>query len=244
MKNFSWKLGFALLTFFVGTALALIWVSFSKKPVEIVNAQSRPSEIKISVPDDKIPEPPSDDEFPMIRTSKNSSSIRRIKNGGEFCEKYLLRKIAKEKFADSQLNRLKNFNPEDKTLSPSVKKWLEYMRLDELLAAELKNNQQKALLLSSTSYGATGLATSLENWHIEIDNLYSGEFWSFSKNPKLVFWDKNGLLNYYSVIYSDDFLSATSDRDYNKLTFNIERYKINLDGKAQLISEEQNLKCE
>lgn len=244
MKNFSWKLGFALLTFFVGTTLALIWVLFSNKPVEIVNAQSRPPEIKIPASDDKTPEPPSDNEFPIIRTSKNSSSIRRIKDGGEFCEKYLLRKIAKEKFADSQLIRLKNFNPKDETLSPNVKKWLEYMRMDELLAVELKNNQQKALLLSSTSYGATGLTTSLENWHIEIDNLYSGEFWSFSKNPKLAFWGKDGLLNYYSVIYSDDFLSATSDRDYNKLTFNIERYKINSDGKAQLISEEQNLKCE
>lgn len=244
MRNINWKLGFALLTFFVGTVLALIWVSFSNKPVEIVNAQSRPSEIKIPVPDDKIPEPPSDDEFPIIRTSKNSSSIRRIKNGGEFCEKYLLKKIAKEKSADSQLVRLKNFNPDDEVLSPSVKKWLEYMRKDDLLATELRSNQRKALLLRSTSYGATGLATSLENWHIEIDNFYSDEFWSFSRNPKLVFWDKDGLLNYYSVIYSDDFLSATSDRDYDNLTFNIERYKVNLDGKAQLINEEQNLKCE
>ena len=241
MKNLSWKCGITLLTFFVGTILALIWLTLNNKSVEIVKAQSRLTEIEV---EDKIPVPPSDNEFPVIQTSKSSSSIHRIKNGGEFCEKYLLKKIAKEKSADSQLNRLKNFNPDDESFSPSAKKWLEYMRKDDLLATELKNNQMKALLLRSTSYGATGLATSLENWHVEIDNFYSGEFWSFSRSPKLVFWDKDGSLNYYSVIYSDDFLSATSDRDYNNLTFNIERYKINSDGKAQLVSEEQNLKCE
>lgn len=244
MRNLSWKFGITLLTFFVGTVLALSWITIDNKSVEFVKAQSRPSEIEVPV-SDKIPEPPLEDEKPIKRNaSKNNSSIRRIKGGGEFCEKYILKKIAKEKSADSQLNRLKNFNPDNETLSPSVKKWLEYMRKDDLLATELRNNQQKGLLLRSTSYGATGLATSLENWHVEIDNFYSDEFWSFSRNPKLVFWDKDGLLNYYSVIYSDDFLSATSDRDYNNLTFNIERYKINPDGKAQLVSEERNLKCE
>jgi len=46
MKNFSWKLEFALLTFFVGTVLVLIWASFGNKPIEIMEAQSRPSEIR------------------------------------------------------------------------------------------------------------------------------------------------------------------------------------------------------
>lgn len=253
MRNLSWKFGFALLTFFVSTTLALIWITIDNKSVEFVNAQSRPSEIEVPIPDKipeipnngRIPEPPVENEKPIKRNgSQNNSSIHRIKGGGQFCEKYLLKKIAQEKSLNSQLNRLKNFNPDNEFLSSNVKKWLEYMRKDDLLAAELKNKQRKALLLRSTSYGATGLATSLENWHIEIDNFYSDEFWSFSRNPKLIFWDKNDLLNYYSVIYSDDFFSATSVRDYNNLTFNVEQYKINPDGKAQLVSEEQNLKCE
>jgi hypothetical protein len=246
MRNLSWKFGIALLTFFVGTILALIWITLDNKPIKVAEVQSRPTKIEIPVPDDKIPEPPSEDEKPAkLNVSKNNSSIRCIKNGGQFCENYLLKKIAKEKSADSQLVRLKNFNSEDETLSPNVKKWIDFMWWEENhFAAELKNNRQKALLLRSHSRGATGLSSSLEDWHIEIENFYSDGFWSFSRNPNLVFWDKDGLLNYYSVIYSDDFLSATSDRDYSKLTFNIERYKINSDGKAVLVSEEQNLKCE
>ena len=245
MRNLSWKAEFFVLTFFVGTVLTLIWVTLSNKPVETAKAPSRSSEIQIIVPKDKTSELPAENKVPVKpNVSENNPPIRDLKGSGEFCETYLLKKIAKEKSANSQLIKLKNFNPDDENLSPNVKKWLEYMRKDELLTSELRNKQQKALLLSSTSYGATGLATSLENWHIEIDNFYSNEFWSFSRNPKLVFWDKDGLLNYYSVIYSDDFLSATSERDYNNLTVNIERYKISLDGKAQLISKEQNLKCE
>lgn len=241
MRNLSWKLGIALLTFLVGTILALIWLMFDNKQVEIVEAQPHPSEIETIVPESKIPEPPSDNKIPVKSDVSENPPIRHIKGGGEFCEKYLLKKIAKEKSDDSRLVKLKNFNPEDETHSPNVKKWLESMRWDELLAAELKNNQQKALLLRSTSYGATGLATSLENWHIEIEGIYSETFWSFSKNPKLMFWDKNGLLNYYSIVYSDEFIE---NKDWENLTFDIELYKFSSDGKAELANEERNLKCE
>jgi hypothetical protein len=239
MKNLSWKFGIALLTFLVGTVLALIWITLGNKTTETAKAEFRPSEIIIL--ENKISELPSDNKNPVEPdVSENNPPIRYIKNGGEFCEKYLLRKIEKEKSADNRIVKLKNFNPEDEILSPNVKKWLESMRWDEMLATELRNNQQKALLLRSTSYGATGLATSLENWHIEIDNFYSETFWSFSKNPKLVFWDKDGLLNYYSIVYSDEFIE---NKNWKNLTLDIERYKVNYDGKAQLISEERNLKC-
>ncbi len=242
MRNLSWKFGIALLTFFVGTILALVWLTLNNKPVETAKAQSRPSEIEIIVPENKIPDSPSDNTVSVKpEVSENNPPIRYIKGGGEFCEKYLLKKITKEKSAGSRLVKLKNFNPEDETLSSNVKKWLENMRWDELLAAELENNQQKALLLRSTSYGATGLATNLENWHIEIEGVFSDTFWSFSKNPKLLFWDKDGLLNYFSIVYSDEFIE---NKDWENLTFDIERYKVSSDGKAQLMSEERNLKCE
>ncbi len=47
MKNLRWKFGITLLTFFVGTVLALMWITLDNKPVEIVKAQSRPTEIEI-----------------------------------------------------------------------------------------------------------------------------------------------------------------------------------------------------
>jgi hypothetical protein len=243
MKRLCWKIAIVLLTFFMGTALAMLWITLNNNPVITVEAPPLTPEIEIPVPE--IPGPPSEDEKSIkLSISKVKSPIRRIKGDGQFCEKYLLKKIAKEKSASSRSLRLKNFNPNEETLSPGVREWIENVWKETLFAAEIRNKQQKALLLNATLRAATGLSSSLQNWHIEIDNFYSDEFWSFSDNPKLAFWDKEGLLNYYSVVYSEDFLSATSDRDYNKLTFKIERYKINLDGKAQLISEEQNIKCE
>jgi hypothetical protein len=56
-----------------------------------------------------------------------------------------------------------------------------------------------------------------------------------------VFWDKDGLLNYYSVVYSDEFIS---DKDWDNLTMDLKLYRINADGSKQLVSEEENVKCE
>jgi Flp pilus assembly protein protease CpaA len=58
MKNLSWKIGFALLTFFVGTVLALIWVTLDNKPIAPVIAQSHSSQIEIIAPTNKIPDSP------------------------------------------------------------------------------------------------------------------------------------------------------------------------------------------
>ena len=160
--------------------------------------------------------------------------------GGKFCEKYLLGKIAKERAKGSRLVKLRTLNPKEATLSPDLKKWLRYMREDELIVFELKNQRGKALLLSSTSYGATGLATNLESWRIQIDDLKSVDFWSFSKNPRLVFWDRENRLNYYSVVYSDEFIH---NKDWENLTFKLERHRVNRDGADQLLSEERNVKC-
>jgi len=161
--------------------------------------------------------------------------------GGEFCEGYLLKRVAKERAKGIRIVKLKNFNADDETLSPALKKWLQIMRKDELLTAEVRNKERKALILSSTGYGATGLATNLENWHIEIDNTHSIAFWSFSKNPKLVFWDKNGLLNYYSVVYSREWIE---NKDWENLTVDLERYQINPDGSVRLVSAQNYVKCE
>jgi hypothetical protein len=96
-------------------------------------------------------------------------------------------------------------------------------------------------VLRSVSYGATGLATNLECWHIEAEGNQSVTYLSFSNNPRLVYWDKEGRLNYYSVVYSDEFIH---NKDWDNLTFDLERHIINSDGSALLVSEERNVKCE
>jgi len=244
MRNLSWKIGITLLTFIIGTVLALMWLTFYNEPAKSVEVSSPlESEIKMPMPviAENSPTPFVASNNTQANDDENSRPIRFVKDGGENCEKYLLKKIVKEKAESSRMVKLKNFNHDDESLSPNVKEWLQYMHKDKLLAFELGNNEQKALLLSSTSYGATGLATSLENWHVGIDKIHSFTFWSFSKNPKLVFWDKDGLLNYYSVVYSDEFIS---NKDWDNLTVDLERYKISPDGSKQLVSEEGNVKCE
>jgi len=161
--------------------------------------------------------------------------------GGEFCERYLLKKIAKDRAGGSHTVKLRGFNPGDETLSPGLKGWLRNMREDRLAAFELRSNKKKALVLRSVSYGATGLATSLECWHIEAEENLSITYLSFSNNPGLVYWGKDGRLNYYSVVYSDEFIH---NKDWDNLTFDLERHRVNPDGTTQLVSEERNVKCE
>lgn len=247
MSKLNWKIGIACFTFFIGTLLTLVWFTLEYKKAAIVKVQpiistSSVSEVKDNETtfEKKTSATKNVDSKNKTKDTDFNPPIRLIKNGGKYCEKYILRKIALKESDENKLIKLKNFNPHDESLSANIKKWLGFMRIEDLEVSKLKNNKQEVLLLSLTALAATGLSTSLENWHIEIDNFYSGSFWSFSKNPKLVFWDKKGMLNYYSVVYSDDFLSATSKRE--NLTFNIEHYRV-FDGKTELIKKEINLSC-
>jgi hypothetical protein len=151
-----------------------------------------------------------------------------------------LKKIAKERGEGSRIVKLKAFNANDETLSPELKKWLEDMWETNTVAYELQSDDKKALLISSYSRQATGLSADYESWFVQLDN-HSVEFFSFSSEPRLIFFDKDGLLNYYSVDYSDEL---AEDRNWDNPIFDILLYRVNADGKSQLVSKEQNVKCE
>jgi hypothetical protein len=108
-----------------------------------------------------------------------------------------------------------------------------------LVTYELRHKEKKVLLLRANVAGATGIASNFANWFIRFDNL-SINFRSLSEDPKLIFLDKNGLLNYYSVDYGDKFLEK---RDWDNLTLDLFRYRINPNGESELLSEEYNLMC-
>ena len=66
MRNLSSKFGISILTFFVGTILALIWFTLYNKPIEIVEVPPHFPKIEVLVPDEKVPEPPlPEDEKPI-----------------------------------------------------------------------------------------------------------------------------------------------------------------------------------
>ena len=160
--------------------------------------------------------------------------------GGEICEGYLLQKIAEEKAGGSRMVKLKAFNTNDETLSPDLKKWLETRDEKNLVASELRYEEKKVLILGSANTNATGIASNFQNWFVRLDS-QSIEFLSLSENPNLIFWDKDGLLNYYVVTYSTQFLDQ---KDWDNLTLDLLRYSISPNGEPRLVSEERNVRCE
>jgi hypothetical protein len=67
------------------------------------------------------------------------------------------------------------------------------------------------------------------------------EFFSLAKTPRVIYWDREGLLNYYTVDYSSEFVMT---KDWDNVTFDLEWYRISPKGKSELIRKERNVKCE
>jgi len=164
-----------------------------------------------------------------------------VRKGGEFCEGYLLREVAREQVGASRIVKLKAFNTADETLPPELKEWLRTsIHTDMLAAFRLRHKKNNALIIRGTVAGATGIAANFTNWYVQ-PGARPVMFRSLTENPQLIFWDKGGLLNYYFVTYTDDF---AVDRDWGNVTFDLRRYRVGSNGKAQLVSEERNVKCE
>lgn len=171
--------------------------------------------------------------------AEKGRAIQHIDDGGEFCEKYLLKKAAGEMAEGNRVVKLRAFNAAAKTLSPDLKTWLAKIDDEKLAAYEIRSDDKTALLLRSTNPGAAGIASNFQHWYLQLDN-YSINVQSLSENPALFFLGKDGLLNYYSVDYGEKFLE---DRDWDNLTLNLNRYRVGPDGTAQTISEERDVKC-
>jgi hypothetical protein len=163
-----------------------------------------------------------------------------IIKGGEVCEGYLLKKITKEKAEDGRQVKLEAFNTGDEALSPDLKEWLETKDKQTLVVFKLRNTEKEALILGSYNTKATGIASNFQNWYVRLGS-HSLEFLSLSEDPRLIFWDRNGLLNYYVITYGSKFLE---NRDWENLTLNLLRYRVSPNGESQLVSEERNMRCE
>jgi hypothetical protein len=165
---------------------------------------------------------------------------RVVIKGGKLCEKYLLRKVARDKAEGSRVVKLKAFDRHDENLPADVKKWLAIANEETLGVHELQSAGKRALVLNANHIHATGLAINLQYWFIKVANQPS-EFLSQSENPNLIFWDRDGFLNYYAVDFSDEFLM---NKDWNNVTLNLLRYRISSAGESQLVRKEANVKCE
>jgi len=171
--------------------------------------------------------------------SRNENRPSRVIKGGPLCENYLLAKIGSLKDPDTQLLKLKGFSVKKEALSPDLKKWLKTANAEKLVSFELKSDVKKVLVLGSRNIEATGLASNLEYWAVEVDD-HLIEFQSLSDNPRLIFWDKNGFLNYFVVDFSSEFIEQ---RDFDHPSLDLRMFIMNDEGKPQLQNEERNVKC-
>lgn len=161
-------------------------------------------------------------------------------SGDWICEDYILKKIAKEKAKDSRVVKLKDFDPDKETLSPELREWFQPIRKESFEASELRHKEKRVLIFHSIVLGATNYAANFESWYINLES-HPIEFRSLSINPEFIFWDKNGLLNYYTVKYGESFLE---NKDPENLTLDFSRYRVNSKGKSQLVSRKPNVKCQ
>lgn len=165
---------------------------------------------------------------------------RAVVKGGEFCEGRLLKKIAGDKAQGGRSLKPRAFRTAgDETLPPDLRNWLETRDARKLVAFELRHGGRKALVLGAPNTKATGMAVNFQNWYVRSDNR-PVEFLSLSEDPRLIFWDRGGLLNYYVVTYGDEFLR---DKDWDNVTLDILRYSVSPGGEPRLVSEERDVRC-
>lgn len=210
----------------------------SKTPPPVV--KETPAEVLLPA---TPPTPPEPDETPenneTVPVQKSPSKI--IKVNGKFCEEYLLKKIKSEITTHSKLVKRKTFSADDGSISSELKEWLEIGENHEQPKTyELKYKSKKALLLNGYIVGSTGIASNFREWFIEI-NKKSATFWSLSDNPRLIFWDKGGELNYYQIDFSE-IQNHFDDKEI--LYLNFRRFKIDQNGKPQMVSEEKDVQCD
>lgn len=170
------------------------------------------------------------------QSNKTPTTIR----GGEICESYLLKKISMERAGGGRAVKLEAIEGDGEHLSPGLKEWLETRDRRSLVAFELRHDGKQALVLGSQNTKATGIAANFQNWYVHLGS-HHAEFLSLSEDPGLIFWDGNGLLNYYVITYGSKFLE---NRDWDNLTLDLLRYRVSPDGESQLVSEERNVRCE
>jgi len=159
--------------------------------------------------------------------------------GGKFCEDYLLKKVTEEKNPDEIIEKIKTFNTDNELLSPELKQWLDTADMEQLEVFKLARREETVLILGSRNIRAAGIASEFQNWFVQLGGQSIG-FMSLSKDPRLIFFDKNNLLNYYVVDFSIQFMH---NRDWDNPTFDLQRFRVDIDGKPQLLSEERFVEC-
>lgn len=131
------------------------------------------------------------------------------------------------------------YPPFDSTLiSPGLSHLLKDVS-GELLAYRFRGPRQTALLMHTTRVGGPLSEDSIQDWFVQVGQNVV-RFKSIATNTNLFFWDKEGRLNYFTVLYSD---VAVKDVSSNLISLDFRRFRL-LDGATtELIEEQKSVRC-
>lgn len=154
------------------------------------------------------------------------------------CDTLIAERLDLAKKIDSK-PPLRLYHPLDSNLiSPGLSKLLKDIR-GELLAYRFKGARQTALLMHTTRIGDPVSEDSIQDWFVQVGQNVV-RFKSIATNPNLLFWDKEGGLNYFTVLYSEVAMKNVSS---NFVSLDFKRFRL-LDGDTPVLIEEQkSVRC-
>lgn len=125
-----------------------------------------------------------------------------------------------------------------KLISPTLNTLLKDVSVGEVLIYRFKGPRQTALIMITTRVGRPLSADSIQDWFIQVGE-NAVRFKSIATNPNLIFWDKEGRLNYFTLLYSD---VVAKDGSSNLASLDLRRLRL-LDGITEVIEEEKKVRC-
>jgi hypothetical protein len=105
----------------------------------------------------------------------------------------------------------------------NIEDWDEQISWESVQYSSISAGSSNYLIARAKFAGASGLGSNFRNYLII--NLHTGKFYivkSLAEDP-FFFYVKNDLLEFYLFDFSEDFLS---NRDYENITFNQQKFKI------------------
>lgn len=123
----------------------------------------------------------------------------------------------------------------DADAPPDFEKWLDGIQLDQISVFEIRADGRSALAFRSLLSGATGMSVRYLQWMVVSEKSVVG-FESLSDNPRMIFWDKEGRINYNAIVESEPKANAGGPWD-------AVWYRLSPSGKVEVVQADRRVDC-
>jgi hypothetical protein len=171
----------------------------------------------------------------QVRTMITDSGTPRV----ESCDTIVAERLDRVRKINRATPKRILFPLNQKLKSRAVSEFLNDVEVGELFAYGVKGPKETALIISTTRVGKPLSEDSIQDWFIQVGES-AVRFRSIATNPNLIFWDKEGRLNYITLSYSD---GVAIDASPNIVSLDFRRMQLRASGVTELIEEEKNVRC-